>query len=121
MSLSKLSLALVAASSLVLGNVALAGAKSYQVTGPILELTDTTILIQKGTEKWEVNRDATTQVTGELKVGAKVTVSYTMTATAIEVKGAAKATDKATKTTEKTTDKAAKPADKAAPKKTTKP
>lgn len=126
MSASKFSLALVAASSLVLGNVALAGAKSYQATGPILELTDTTILIQKGTEKWEFNRDDTTKVTGDLKVGAKVTIAYTMTATKIEVKGAEKAADKPTekatekpaKTPTKVADKApAKAADKTPPKK----
>jgi hypothetical protein len=35
-------------------------------------------------------------VTGDLKVGAKVTITYTMTATAVEAKGDAKA-DKAEK------------------------
>lgn len=59
---------------------------SYQVTGPILELSDTKLVVQKGKEKWEVARTADTKVTGELKVGAKVTVEYTMTAKSIEVK-----------------------------------
>lgn len=63
-----------------------AAAKTYQVTGPILELTDTTLVVQKGKEKWEVARDASTKVTGELKVGAKVTVEYRMIATDIEAK-----------------------------------
>jgi len=58
----------------------------YQVTGPILELTDTKIVVQKGTEKWEIARTPETKVTGELKVGAKVTINYTMTATAVEAK-----------------------------------
>jgi hypothetical protein len=66
---------------------AFAAAKTYQVTGPVLEVTDTTITVEKGKEKWVLLRDASTKVTGgELKVGEKVTVTYTMTATDIEVK-----------------------------------
>lgn len=60
--------------------------KTYQVTGPVLELTDAKIVIEKGKEKWEVIRTAETKVTGELKVGAKVTIEYTMTATDVKVK-----------------------------------
>lgn len=63
-----------------------AQAKKYQVTGKVLELTDTTIVIEKGDEKWELNRDANTKVTGDLKIGGKVTVQYRMTATDVEVK-----------------------------------
>ena len=59
---------------------------SYQVTGPVLELTDTKIVVQKGNEKWELARTSDTKVTGALKVGNKVTISYTMTATAVTVK-----------------------------------
>jgi len=59
---------------------------SYQVTGPILELTDTKIVVQKGSDKWELARTADTKVTGELKVGAKVTIHYSMTAKTIEAK-----------------------------------
>ena len=62
-------------------------AKTYQVTGPVLELTDSTIVVQKGEEKWQVARDAGTKVTGVLKVGAKVTIQYRCVATDIEVKG----------------------------------
>jgi hypothetical protein len=62
-------------------------AKTYQVTGPVLELTDTTIVIQKGEEKWQVARDAGTKVAGDLKVGAKVTIQYRCVATEVEVKG----------------------------------
>lgn len=74
-----------------------AGPKTYQVTGPILALTDDTITVQKGTDKWELGRTASTKVTGELKVGAKVTIEYTMSATTVEVqadKSAAPAKDK---------------------------
>ena len=62
-------------------------ADTYQVTGPVLELTDKKIVVQKGDEKWEIARDASTKVDGDLKVGAKVTVRYRMTATRVEVKG----------------------------------
>jgi hypothetical protein len=61
--------------------------KSYQVTGPVLEVKDDMIVVQKGTEKWEIARDKDSKVTGDLKVGSKVTVKYTMKATAIDVKG----------------------------------
>jgi hypothetical protein len=69
--------------------------KTYQVTGPVLDLTDDTITVQKGNEKWEIARSADTKVTGEPKKGEKVTVEYRMTATNIEVK-AGKAAAKAT-------------------------
>lgn len=65
-----------------------AAAKTYQVTGPILEVTDTTVTVEKGKEKWTLERDASTQVSGgELAVGNKVTISYRMVAVSAEVKG----------------------------------
>ena len=63
---------------------------TYQVTGPIIELTATKIVVQKNDEKWEIARDASTKVEGDLKVGAKVTVQYRMTAAKIEAKGSEK-------------------------------
>ncbi len=66
-------------------------AMAYQVTGPVLEMTDSKIVVQKGKEKWELARDAGTKVTGDVKVGDKVTVEYKMTATSIEAKGGGKA------------------------------
>ncbi len=60
--------------------------KAYQVTGPIIELTDSKIIVQKGSEKWELARTPSTKVTGDLKVGSKVTVGYSMTADDVEVK-----------------------------------
>src|SRR5437868_11468424 len=78
---------LLAAGSLALSTVVFAaGAKTYQVTGPVLEVTDSMIAVQKGKDRWEVNRDSNTKVTGDLKVGEKVTVTYTMSATEVEVK-----------------------------------
>jgi hypothetical protein len=65
-----------------------AGPKTYQVTGPVLEIKDDSITVQKGTEKWEIARDKSTKVTGDLKVGSKVTIEYQMSASSIEVKAA---------------------------------
>ena len=59
---------------------------AYQVTGPVLEVTDTKIVVQKGKEKWEIARTPETKVTGDLKVGAKVTIEYSMTAKSVEAK-----------------------------------
>jgi cytochrome c1 len=78
-------LALLQACSLVAAPVFAAG-KTYQVTGPILEVRDDAIVVEKGKEKWEVARTPGTAVKGELKKGAKVTVEYTMSATKIDVK-----------------------------------
>ena len=65
---------------------AFAADKTYQVTGPVVAVNDTTITVEKGEEKWEIARTKDTKVTGDLKVGAKVTVYYTMTAASIEAK-----------------------------------
>jgi len=59
---------------------------AYQVTGPVLEVTDTKIVVEKGKEKWEIARTPDTKVTGDLKVGSKVTIEYSMTAKSVEVK-----------------------------------
>ena len=83
----KAALSLLAAASLVLSSTAFAaGGKTYQVTGPVLEVTDTMIAVQKGKDRWEIKRDASTKVTGDLKVGVKVKITYTMSATEVEVK-----------------------------------
>ena len=74
---------LLAASSLTA-----ADAKAYQVTGPALEVTAATITVQKGEDKWQLARDKDTKVTGDLKVGSKVTIYYKMVATEVEVKEA---------------------------------
>lgn len=64
--------------------------KTYQATGPVVEVTDSKVVIDKGkagkADLWEIARTADAKVTGELKVGEKVTVEYTMTAVSIEVK-----------------------------------
>lgn len=65
--------------------------KTYQVTGPVLEVRDDAVVVQKGKEKWEIARNADTKVKGELKVGAKVTIEYRMSAATVEAKDDAKA------------------------------
>ncbi|HXT96602.1 MAG TPA: hypothetical protein VN853_09890 [Polyangia bacterium] len=85
---------LIGAALLALGTAAPGAAraespKTYQVTGPVLEVTDSTITVQKGKEKWQIARDKETKAP-EVKVGDKVTIEYTMTAKNIEEKGAAK-------------------------------
>ena len=59
--------------------------KTYQVTGPVLELTNDMIEVQKGKDRWEIARDSNTKVTGDLKVGSNVTIQYRMTAASIAV------------------------------------
>ncbi len=70
-------------------SAAFAGGKAYQVTGPVTELTDTAITVQKGKEKWEIAR-GNAEVPADVKVGSKVTVQYTMTAESIASKAADK-------------------------------
>jgi len=78
---------IMAAGSLALSGMAsAAGTKTYQVTGPVLEMNDSMIAVQKGKDRWEIARDSSTKVDGDLKVGAKVTITYTMSATEVEVK-----------------------------------
>ena len=83
----KLPLSLLAAVSLAFSSAAFAAdAKTYEVTGPVLEVNDSMIAVQKGKDRWEIKRDANTKVTGDVKVGDKVHVTYTMSATDVEVK-----------------------------------
>ncbi|MFT3991386.1 MAG: hypothetical protein QM680_08235 [Luteolibacter sp.] len=72
--------------ALVLCSSAFAAEKTYQVTGPVVSVTDNSIVVQKGKENWEVARSADTKITGDIKVGSKVTIEYKMTATSVEVK-----------------------------------
>jgi hypothetical protein len=78
----------IPAAVLLFSSVSLAD-HEYQVTGPVLEVSDTTIVVQKGKEKWELARDDKTKGAA-VKVGDQVTVKYTMTATSIDVKAAKK-------------------------------
>ena len=80
---------LIAAASLVLSGMAFA-VQDYQVTGPVAEINDSMIVVEKGAkkERFEIARDSSTKVSGDVKVGDKVTVHYKMTATDVELKPA---------------------------------
>ena len=75
---------------------ALAAPKTYQVTGPVLEVRPDAVVVQKGSDKWEINLDAAVKAPAGLKAGDKVTIEYVMSAKSIEVK--APAAEKAAKT-----------------------
>jgi hypothetical protein len=74
--------------SLFVATVAIAAEpKDYQVTGPVLDVKEDVIVVQKGDEKWEIGRDKGTKIKGgELKKGSRVTVQYKMIASSIDVK-----------------------------------
>ena len=85
------SYALIAASVLLLtATPTFATTKTYQVTGPVLAIGADTITVQKGSEKWEIAKGAAV-LPADLKVGSKVTVQYSMTATTVTAKDAVKA------------------------------
>jgi hypothetical protein len=77
---------MVAAALLAASSLHAADAKTYQVTGPVLEVTPTTITVQKGNDRWELARNSGTKIKGDLKVGARVTIHYSMVATEVEVR-----------------------------------
>jgi hypothetical protein len=72
----------------VLAGAAFAAApKAYQVTGQVIAIDASKITVEnKGKENFEIARDKDTKMTGDAKVGSKVTVMYRMTAASVEVK-----------------------------------
>ena len=82
----KLRIAAVLVAFLALAGPGVPAVNTYQVTGPVLEVGTDKIVVQKGKDRWELARDASTKVNGDLKVGSKVTIEYRMTATTIDVK-----------------------------------
>ena len=89
---TKTTFSLLAVVSLALSGVAFAGGKNYQATGQVVKVSASMVVIQSGTQKWEIARDTTTKVKGDLKKGNTVTVTYTMNATAMDVKAMPAAT-----------------------------
>ena len=72
-----------------------APAKTYQVTGPVLEIRSDMVAVQKGNDRWEIARDPSTSMKGGTpKVGDKVLIEYRMSATSVEIKPGAAATKK---------------------------
>ena len=82
-----LSLAVVVVFSTVGTTLKADDAKGYQVTGPVVEITSSYIIVKKGEANWKISRAAATKA-DDVKVGDKVTVYYTMTATEIDLKKA---------------------------------
>ncbi len=75
-----------------------AGGKTYEITGTVVSATGTTLVVEKGTEKYEFAIDpATIKGSAELKVGSTVTVTYVMSAVKVEG-GSASATKEETRT-----------------------
>ena len=78
--------AFIALTLILASTAAIAAPKTYQVTGIVNEVTDSAIIMTKGKERWELQRDAASQVPANLKAGSKVTVEYTMTAKTVTSK-----------------------------------
>lgn len=93
--------------ALFLSTASLAAAKDYQVTGPVVDVKDDVIIVKKGNDNWEIDRDKNTKTTGDIKKGDRVTIKYKMTATSIETK-APKAKSDAKPTTDTKTEAKAK-------------
>jgi hypothetical protein len=82
---TKTAVTLIAAANLILYAIGFAaGAKTYKVTGTVVETTPTKIVVQKGAERWEIDLDPQTKVRGELKLGATVAITYTMSAAKVD-------------------------------------
>lgn len=81
----------VLAVSLLTVSLWAAAPETYPVTGPVLEIKGDVIVIQKDSDEWGITKDAATKITGDLKVGAKLTIYYVMTAKTVDVKADAKA------------------------------
>ena len=84
-------LAVAALSSLLLAAAApaerkVAAVNTYQVTGPVVEVSADKITVKKGKDLWELSRDSATKVTGTIEKGKTVTIHYRMIANDITVK-----------------------------------
>jgi hypothetical protein len=60
--------------------------KTYQVTGIVKSVAADMVVVDKSGEIFQIAKDAGTKVTGDMKVGSKVTVEYRMTAASVVVK-----------------------------------
>jgi hypothetical protein len=63
-----------------------AATKAVVVTGPVTEVREDVVVIQKGKQQWEIARSPATKIKGELRKGALVTVEVYLSAGAIEVR-----------------------------------
>lgn len=84
-----------------------APAKTYQITGAVLALTDDAITLEKDGERWEISRTPLTKIDGLLVVGARVTIHYKMVAEGIAVKSSTPAKPSSAPSATERADKAA--------------
>ena len=95
----KLKLLVVALSSSVLTAAAFAvaiPAKTYQMTGQVIQFTNDVITVQKGNEMLEFGRNSSSKVPSAQAPGNNVTVTYRMMVTQVEVTPAAGTTKSST-------------------------
>jgi len=88
----KVKLILVALSSSILTAAAFAAAipaKTYQVTGKVVQFTNDVITVQKGTEMLEFGKMSSSKIPGELVPGNDVTVTYRMMVVDVKITPAA--------------------------------
>ena len=57
--------------ALFLSSASWASAKDYQVTGPVVDVDNDSIVVKKGTENWEIARDKNTKTSGDIKKGER--------------------------------------------------
>ena len=77
---------ILAAATLALSTTAGAGPKTYQITGPVVAVDDTSITIRAKKEKWQFSRDPNSAASEQVKIGDVVTVTYWMTSAKVEIK-----------------------------------
>jgi len=68
-----------------------------KATGELVKITAESVVIKRGKGEMVITRDPSTNVTGNLKVGEKVTVEYKMIATSVAVKDLTSSKKKSTK------------------------
>ena len=83
-------LIMIACALCLLAAPAFAATKAYQVTGPVVEVTADSIIVQKGKDKWEIAKGSA-EIPADVKKGDKVTIEYSMTADKVIAKTASAA------------------------------
>lgn len=63
-----------------------AGTRAILITGPVTDVREDMIVIQKGKQQWEIARGPSTKVRGELRKGALVTIEVYLSAGNIDVR-----------------------------------
>jgi hypothetical protein len=84
---------ILAPAAFLLFTTAAVAVDDFQVTGNVTEKTADSITVMKGKERFQIATDKDTKMTGDVKVGGKVTIKYKMHASSIEAKDAAAKSD----------------------------